>query len=80
MGVWQACGWGMTLPLLPGGSCGYPPFTTGRMLHGFAPFGPDGLSEQEETVISGRAADNAGAEPKGDAKRETTRHHKSCLV
>jgi hypothetical protein len=62
-GVWQACGLGMTLPRPPGGSCGMPPFTTGRTPHGFAPLGPDGLSEQWETVISGRAANNAGEEP-----------------
>jgi hypothetical protein len=42
-----------------------PPFTTGWTPHGFAPLGPDGLSETEETVISGRGAVNAGEEPKG---------------
>jgi hypothetical protein len=79
-GVWRACGLGMTLPRLPGGSCGMPPFTTGWTPHGFAPFGLEGLSEHEKTVISGRAVNYAGEKPKWDAKRETTGHQKSCLV
>jgi hypothetical protein len=37
---------GDDVPRLPGGSCGMPPFTMGRTPHGFAPFGPEGLSEQ----------------------------------
>jgi hypothetical protein len=37
---------GDDVPRLPGGSCGMPPFTTGRTPHGFAPFGLEGLSEQ----------------------------------
>jgi hypothetical protein len=37
---------GDDVPRSPGGSCGMPPFTTGRTPHGFAPFGLEGLSEQ----------------------------------